>query len=333
MKNPFERQGEAGRHLKIAVSGPTGAGKTCFGLDAKNHGLGPVAVISLEAGDVLYEDSKRWGGFKPLRTQSIAEMREAIDFLEANPGTFSTLVVDTITGIYEAVVDSKMKDDGSMNKNTWGVAKRAWKSIMLRLVNLPLHVVFVVHEQDITETDKDGNTKIVGQKLDAEKTFVRAPDFHVRMVKKGAIPVGTVLKVRGEDTGFVIGQTINDPHLGMFVAAIRKGAETRIALPEDVRADNDAATAKAAKEVPTEPRPQAVDPAQRLNDELSATTLTAACMAGFRAEIHRKNWLAKHKAEIEELKARAPDLYAKVREAFEKSTIAADEPQEQANAS
>lgn len=317
MRDPFERAGEAGRHLKIAVSGPPSSGKTCFGLDAKNHGFGPVAVISLEAGDVQYETSQRWGGFKPLRTQSIEQMTEAIDFLAANPGKYGTLVVDTITGIYEAVVDSKMKDDGSMNQNTWGATKRVWKSLMLRLVNLPLHVVLVVHENDMVEKDKDGNTKVVGQKLDAEKNFVRAPDFHIRLVMKGGKPVATVMKIRGEDTGFSVGQTIPEPHIGMFAAAWKKGEETRIALPEEVRAAN--ATVDPKSEVP-----------DRVADQLLATTLRDACKAGFRAEPHKTNWLEKHRKEIAGLKQRHPDLYEAVRAAYEAATIAAGTPQEAA---
>jgi hypothetical protein len=137
MKDPFDTGGETGRHLKIAVTGPSGSGKTCFGLDAKNHGMGPVAVISLEAGDVLLEESPRWGGFKSLRTQSIEQMEAAIEFLEKNPGKYGTLEVDTITGIYEGLVDAKAGDDGAVHKNAWGLIKRKWKSIMARLNNLP----------------------------------------------------------------------------------------------------------------------------------------------------------------------------------------------------
>lgn len=316
MVDPFERQEESGRHLKIGVTGPISSGKTCFGLDAKNHGLGPVAVLSLESGEVLFQKSERWGGFKPLRTQSIEKMTEAIDFLEKNPGKYGTLLVDTATGIYEAVVDAKMKEDGSMNRNTWGVAKRAWKSLMLRLVNLPIHVVFVIHELDLTETDKEGNTKVVGQKLDAEKTFGRAPDFLVRLVMKAGKPVGTVLKIRGEDTGFKVGQTIEDPNLGMFVAAIREGKEeTRISRPEEVREENDAALGRQPVTEPGKPAPD------RTSDELVASTLQAACKAGFNAAEHRKRWLAKHKPEIEGLKARHPDLYTAVKAAYDAAHV------------
>lgn len=315
--------------MKIAVTGPIGSGKTCFGLDAKNHGLGPVAVLSLEAGEVQYAKSERWGGFKVLRTQDIEKLREALTWLEKQDA-YHTLVVDTATGIYEAVVDAKMKEDGSMNRNTWGVTKRAWKSLMLRLVNLPMHVVFVVHELDITETNQaTGDTKVVGQKLDAEKTFGRAPDFLIRMTGiKNKKAYAQVLKVRGEDTGFSVGQTLEDPNLGMFAAAIKKGEETRISPPEEVKDANEAALGSVA----TQPDPAQSAP-DRTSDELVASTLQASCKAGFNAELHRKRWLAKHKVEIEGLKARHPDLYAQVKAAYDAAHVkqgAANEPQEAA---
>lgn len=304
--------------MKVAVTGPIGSGKTCFGLDAKNHGLGPVAVLSLEAGDVQYAKSQRWGGFKVIRTQDIGSLRDGVEWLEKNPGTYGTLVVDTVTGIYEAVVDAKMKEDGSLNRNSWGLVKRAWKSLMLRLVNLPMHVVFVVHELDVTQTDKvTGDTSVVGHKLDAEKTFGRAPDFVIRMTGiDGQKTRAEVLKIRGEETGFSVGQKLSEPHLGMFVAAIKKGEEARVSTPEEVKDANEAALgpvaaqADAAKPVP-----------DRTSDELVASTLQAACKAGFNADIHRKRWLGKHKAEIEGLKARHPDLYIAVKAAYDAAHV------------
>jgi len=325
MKNPFEKQGDSARHLKIAVTGPISSGKTCFGLDAKNHDLGPVAVLSLEAGEVQFVNSKRWGGFKPLRTQSIAEMEEAIEFLEGNPGVFGTLVVDTITGIYEAVVDAKMKDDGSMTRNTWGVVKRSWKSLMLRLVNLPLHVVFVVHELDLTETDKEGNTKVVGQKLDAEKTFGRAPDFLLRLTMgTDGKPSGRVLKLRGDDTGFKVGQVIPEPHLGMFVAAIKKGAhEVRVSPPEEVASANEAALS--ASPVTTTTAMPTLE-----QDRAAAIQLVKACEEGFKAQPHKDNWLKKHREEISGLKKRHPDLYEAIKKAYDAAHVGAEKKEQAA---
>src|SRR6202012_3702943 len=138
-------------HLKIAVTGKSGTGKTCFGLDAKNHGLGKVAVLSNEAGDVHYIGHARWGGFDRLSTQSLTELRKAIEYLEENPAEYGTLVTDTVTGIYEALVEAKTKDDGSVAMRDWGLIKRSWKSLMARLNNLRINWVAVVHENDIVE--------------------------------------------------------------------------------------------------------------------------------------------------------------------------------------
>ena len=303
MRNPFEDPSVA-RHLKIAVSGPPGSGKTCLGLDAKNHGLGPVAVLSLEAGEAQYARHARWGGFRVLRTQTLGEMQEALAYLEQNPKAFGTLVVDTVTGIYEACVDSKQEDDGSMNRNSWGLVKRAWKSLMLRLVNLPLHIVFVVHELDITETDKAGNTRVVGQKLDAEKTFARAPDFWLRLTQTaGAKPTAQVMKVRGDDTGLSVGQKIVDPSLGLFVAAIKGGAsEARVSLPEEVAQQNAASLSSKSKPAP-EPE-KASEQAAALSEPGSIAALEAS-IAAIDNLPHWRNWRAKHRPEVNALDADA----------------------------
>lgn len=336
MLNPFKKAGDTERYLKIAATGPSGGGKTVFGLDAKNHGMGPIYVLSLEAGEVLYEMHPKWGGYSHVRTQSITALEEALDYLETVTG--GTVVVDTVTGIYEALVEAKAKDDGSVNKNAWGLIKRKWKSIMARLVNLRMNVVYVVHENDIVEEDAKGAFKVVGQKLDAEKSFIRNPDFVVRLLRS---PDGTkrkaqVLKIRGEQTGIGIGQVIEDPSIALFAKAIMSGSHSaHVSPPEEVAAANDAAmgTAPSKKRAP-EPAPEqhveAEKPAQATPEEIAkASELSGICAKGFDATAHWKNWGAKH---AEEIKALPEWLRARVKVAYKLAPIATtqEEPPEMA---
>jgi hypothetical protein len=106
--NPFTKAGDTAKYLKIAATGPSGSGKTVFGLDAKNHGMGPVFVFSLEAGEVLYETHPQWGGFSHIRTNSIEKLEEGLDYLETLTG--GTVVVDTATGIYEGLVEGSKRN-------------------------------------------------------------------------------------------------------------------------------------------------------------------------------------------------------------------------------
>lgn len=251
MRNPFEKPAAVARHLKIAVAGKPGKGKTVFGLDARNHGLGPVAVISNEAGDVHYIDHPKWGGFDRLATSSLSQIDEALKYLEAHPGAYGTLVIDTVTGFYEALVSAMAKADGSVNVKSWGLIKRKWRSVMARLNNLPCSIVAVVHENDITETDeKTGKVSVVGQKLDAEKTFERNPDVLIRLGESNGKRVGIVVKDR---TGtFQAGARIEEPHIGLWAKSVRAGtAEARVAPPEEVDEQNESAMTGARAESAT----------------------------------------------------------------------------------
>lgn len=298
MKNPFAKPDSVARHLKIAVTGKSGTGKTCFGLDAKNHGLGPVAVLSNEAGDVHYIGHARWGGFDRLATQSLAQVEDALAYLEANPGAYGTLVTDTVTGLYEALVEAKSKEDGSVAMRDWGLIKRKWKSIMARLNNLPVNIVAVVHENDLVEVDSKGSSRIVGQKLDAEKSFERNPDVLIRLAIVDGKRVGIVLKDR---TGtYQTGDRVPDPNLGLWAKAIKSnGTEERISPPEEVAPANEAAMT-----------------ADRSVDEAQAAALVER-IAAFKNGFEKKAWGEKHKAEILALKARNPEAYQKVKTAYE----------------
>lgn len=294
MKNPFSKPESVARHLKIAVTGKSGQGKTCFGLDAKNHGLGPVAVLSNEAGDVHYIKHPRWGGFDRLPTQKLEEMEEAIKYVEENPGAYGTLVVDTVTGIYEGLVQAKAKDDGSVNVKSWGLIKRKWRSLMARLNNLPINIVAVVHENDLVEVDPNGSSRVVGQKLDAEKTFERNPDVLIRVKLANGKRSALVLKDR---TGtYQTGQVVEDAHIGLWAKAIKSGPhEARIAPPDEVDAENAAAVDAAPSSVKSAPPPAANAPTPAPETATLAGLLAEiTAHDNFNAKQHADNWWKQH---------------------------------------
>lgn len=296
MRNPFAKPAAVARHLKLAVTGKPGTGKTVFGLMARKAGLGRVAVISNEAGDVHYIAHPDWGDFDRLPTQRLDELEQAISYIEAHPGEYGTLVIDTVTGVYEALVGAKAKDDGSVSVKAWGLIKRRWRGLMARINNLPINIVCVVHENDLVEVDQNGSAKVVGAKLDAEKTFERNPDVLIRLVVQDGKRVARVLKDR---TGtYQTGAVVTDPHPGLWASAIKRGgAEARVALPEEIDAENERAIGAG-----TAPGPKAEEPAAPSEDAAAVEArLTASLREGFRSEQHAKNWAAKHKAEKDAL--------------------------------
>lgn len=308
MKNPFAKPAAVTRHLKIAVTGKSGTGKTVFGLDAKNHGLGRVAIISNEAGDVHYIVHPKWGDFDRLPTQSIGELEQAISYLEQNPTEYGTLVLDTVTGVYEALVGAKAKDDGSVNVKAWGLIKRKWRSLMARINNLPVNVIAVVHENDIVEQDNEGKSKVVGHKLDAEKTFERNPDVLIRL---GLVDGKRVCKVLKDRTGtFQAGDVVQDPNLGMWAKAVKTGAtEARVSLPEEVDRENEAAIDASGDGY----RPSSTTTNPAAAPEQIAARLIADCAHGWRDWDEKRAWSEAHRPEKDTL---PPDLQEQVRLAF-----------------
>lgn len=294
MRNPFQKPEQVQRFLKIAAEGPIGGGKTVFGLLAKEAGLGPVAVISGEQGEILYINHPRWGGFDRLPTQTIDGFAEGVSYLESDDNPYKTLVIDTVTNLYEALVAAKMSDDGEVSMQEWGPIKRKFKELMTRVVNLPMNIVYVVHENDIIER-KGMDSKVVGQKADVEKSFGRNPDVVVRLYidRDGTTRKALIKKDR---TGtFQAGQVIDDPHIKMWVGGIRaEGKQEKQLTPDELRTANEAALLTPEQET-----------FRRLMRELDEGAFTGKATL--------KDWAEKAKADIDTLPdARRTD----VRKAF-----------------
>ncbi len=332
MRNPFQKPESVARYLKIGVTGAPGVGKTIFGLDAKNHGGAPVYVLSTESGDVHYIDDPRWGGFSRIATTSLEEIEEGISYMEHTPG--GTLVVDTLTGIYESFIDAVAKDDGTMSQGEWGILKRRWKPLMLRLDNLPCNVVWVIHENPVNEYNAaTKTTRFVGMKLDVEKTFERNPDTMIRLYEEGAAPnqkrFAKILKDRTKV--FRAGDVIAEPHIGMWEPGKLAGTNVaRQPLPSEVHAANAlTVTGKPATGETTTTAAGSLpfDPSTTATAELYESLLTA-CITGFNAEEHKQNWILKHKPEIETL---PEDWKVRLRKAVKAAPIHSSETTKEAN--
>jgi hypothetical protein len=250
MKNPFEKPEEVERFLKIAVEGEPGTGKTIFGLLGRFYGLGKVAIASGEAGDLHYlkapdDATQEVKDFidkvKPdgrLQTQSIESLEDGISYIEQNPDEFGVLVIDTATGIYEALIEAKMGDSGELSMEEWGPIKRKFKSLMTRLVNLHCSIIWVVHTNEITRKGKGMATEVVGTKADVEKTFSRNPDVRIRLEMRGKKRFAVVLKDRTR-SGYHAGDEIEDPNIGLWTKSILAGKKENLLTPAELKAVNE----------------------------------------------------------------------------------------------
>lgn len=154
--------------LKIAITGPSGAGKT-WGAIAVAKGLAPtgkVLVIDTENESAsLY--AERWDFdtitiHSPFTTQKYAEALEA-----AIENGYEVVVIDSLTHEWAAsggILDQKTAKDarGGNSFSNWGEVKQLHNRFVERLLHAPIHVVGTLRSKMAyaQEQDERGKTTI-----------------------------------------------------------------------------------------------------------------------------------------------------------------------------
>lgn len=203
--NPFAPATSVEPVIKAFLYGGWGSGKTYFALGSP----GPVAVIDTEGGTALYKGKFN---FDVITTKSYRDVIAALDFIEANPKDYRTLVIDPVTVIYDTLQEAALKariarkmrqakgdfdpDNVDLEMLDWGRIKRNYKAMMTRLVNLPVHVVVVAREKDDIEM-VNGEAVKRGVKPDAEKSTPYYFDAVIRTTAKAETRTFIVEKARG----------------------------------------------------------------------------------------------------------------------------------------
>ncbi|MBA4543427.1 MULTISPECIES: AAA family ATPase [Thermoactinomyces] len=246
----FQPAKKVKKSLKIAVYGEPGTGKTWFGLMAP----GRKAVIDTENGTDFYGERFE---FDVLKTRLYSEVRQALDYIEQNPGQYDVLIVDPITNIYQVLKDAaqmnaenrarrnkKNPDDAALTFRDWGIVKNKYNSLISRLCNLPCHVVITGWLKDIYEGEGE-NMKKVGSRIDADKKTEYQPDVIIKLeVDKNGNRYGVIEKDR--TMTYKKGQKVKDISFESFLGAVNKvGTVSRLMTEEE------AATAEAEITVET----------------------------------------------------------------------------------
>lgn len=188
-ENPFRPAEQVRPKVKCLVYGPSGVGKTYFGLTAP----GKVAVIDTEGGTAFYAGRGGLSEFDVLPTKTFHDVTRAIGYLATHPGEYETLVIDPVTVLYETLQDAaqvkratvRRNEDADLEMLDWQRIKRAYKALMTDLVNLPLHVIVIAREADLTEERMNGQRKErvkIGVRPDAEKSTPYYFDTVIRLV-------------------------------------------------------------------------------------------------------------------------------------------------------
>ena len=243
--NPFSAAEAVAPRVKCLVYGPSGVGKTYLALTAP----GKVAVIDTEGGTAFYANRAGLSGFDVLPTKTFNDVTNAIVYLRNHPGEYETLVIDPVTVLYETLQDAAQVKRADMRRNPdadlemldWQRIKRAYKTLMTDLVNLPIHVIVTARERD--DEERRGNDRVkVGVRPDAEKSTPYYFDVIVRLTAKDGKRAAVVEKDR---TG-TLSPTVEAPTFAkLFGKAIKAGAGAtgERALPDDTEAaERDAET-------------------------------------------------------------------------------------------
>lgn len=174
MKNPFVKAVTAKRNTKMLVYGPSGVGKTWFGLAGKSVLQGQkVAYLGNELGATHYVDVEELSGFDVLETRDLKQVEDAVKYLAKGDHDYGLLIVDTVTDLYSLrqrrhEKPNRKTGEYEKTRSAWGRIKAEHGELMRQIINLPLHVVCIAHEK--ARYDRRGSEIIeCGVTVDADK--------------------------------------------------------------------------------------------------------------------------------------------------------------------
>ena len=146
---------------KVLIYGDSGVGKTVFASTAPR----PILWLESEGGTSSIGDKE---GIDVATVQGLETYRDALVYLQANPGLYATVVIDSLSETSAAVLKEIMqhvkKDDVTRDEfapqfGEWGRLTGIMREIVRAFRDLPMHVVITALQRE----DKDeltGKTKV-----------------------------------------------------------------------------------------------------------------------------------------------------------------------------
>lgn len=229
---PPKKAIKAKKPLKILIYGPSGVGKTHFGLHATP---GKTLVFDMEGGTDLFEgrvDFDYWTDNEGYKTQSYKELRKCIDYLKTPEGRklYETFILDPVTLVWtllqqerqdykEAKVKVQKANETDLETFTtrdWNIVKKMHKGVIDELSALPQNVILIAREKPVVMM-KNGEPVNTGEiTYEGEKNTIYAVDFAFRIWvdKKSKKRFAQIEKDRSGtyDTGTVI----DEPTFALF---------------------------------------------------------------------------------------------------------------------
>ena len=165
---PFIKATKAQAKLRMAITGPSGAGKTKTALRVAAGIGGPVAVVDSEyksaskyASEHAFDVDELDGETNPLRYIKAIEDAEA--------GGYSVLVLDSLTHAWDAtkaVVDKRKAADKFQNGfSAWAEGSALWQKLLDKIQSSRIHVIVTMRAKTEYVQEKDDRGKTVVRKL------------------------------------------------------------------------------------------------------------------------------------------------------------------------
>lgn len=194
----FKPASKVRKNFKVCVYGPTGSGKTLFGLTFPG-----TRYIDMEGGVDWYIGRKiipeQHDDFMLLQTSKAIDVIKAIEEVEGeireDPTQIITVVIDPVTVLWESIQAGflemlKKKAKTAVEKASveirfqhWRKVKTPYKAAITKLINLPVHLVLVGRE-GYEYAMKDGELVQVGTKIATEKDTPYIADIYLRAFKQ-----------------------------------------------------------------------------------------------------------------------------------------------------
>jgi hypothetical protein len=148
-------------YINVMVYGDPGVGKTMFGAT----GPAPVLFLDLDDGTtclanpdprVVSSLSLDLNEMYEKKIRSLEELQKAITQvaleLRQEPGFWGTIVVDNLTELQRVLMDDILKGQaragGTPEHRDWGVLLRQIQTVVRAIKSLPVHTVFIAHEEN-----------------------------------------------------------------------------------------------------------------------------------------------------------------------------------------
>lgn len=148
-------------YVNVMVYGSSGVGKTVFASTAPR----PILWLEAEGGTHSIGDTK---DIDVVTVTGLETYREALKFLQANPGQYKTVVLDSITeaaaGLMKEIMGFAVAKDSDRDQyepqfNEWRKLTSLIRDIVRSYRDLPVHFVITALEREDTD-EMSGRVKV-----------------------------------------------------------------------------------------------------------------------------------------------------------------------------